>query len=77
MTADSRRGASLNRFVQINVKIAPGRPEAVVAGIRDSLVDAASIALAPMLAAGPSGFQVEISEFRRELTASRNNMMQP
>ena len=61
-------------FVQIQVRIAPGRAEELKREIAAALFQAAEHALAASFSAGPLGLQLEISEFVEALTFQRNTM---
>lgn len=55
-------------FVQIQIRIAPGRPEELRQRIVDSLFAAAEQTLAGLIERRPVGLQLEITEFDRSLT---------
>lgn len=68
-------GAPANGFVQIHVRIAPGRTVETRQAIIKALFEAARSVLKPVFAAGPFGLQIELSEFDPGMTLSQSNMM--
>ncbi|WP_152221120.1 5-carboxymethyl-2-hydroxymuconate isomerase [Pseudomonas sp. SCB32] len=67
---DYRVGASTanEAFIQIQIRIAPGRPEELRQRIVDTLFATAEQTLAELIAERPVGLQLEITEFDRSLT---------
>ncbi|WP_207885259.1 5-carboxymethyl-2-hydroxymuconate Delta-isomerase [Pseudomonas sp. 30_B] len=55
-------------FINIQVRIAPGRPEELRQRIVDTLFATAEQTLAELIARRPVGLQLEITEFDRSLT---------
>ncbi|WP_259753350.1 5-carboxymethyl-2-hydroxymuconate Delta-isomerase [Pseudomonas sp. GCEP-101] len=55
-------------FINIQIRIAPGRPEELRQRIVDTLFATAEQTLATLLAKRPVGLQLEITEFDRSLT---------
>lgn len=55
-------------FINIQIRIAPGRPEELRQRIVDTLFATAEQTLATLLAKRPVGLQLEITEFERRLT---------
>ncbi|MCJ1885438.1 5-carboxymethyl-2-hydroxymuconate Delta-isomerase [Pseudomonas sp. LA21] len=55
-------------FINIQVRIAPGRPEELRQRIVDTLFSTAEQTLAELIARRPVGLQLEITEFDRSLT---------
>lgn len=68
-------GASQNGFVQVNVRIAPGRSLEVRQAVVKALFEAAESGLGSIFEARPFGLQLELSEFDAKVTESRNTMM--
>ncbi|MBD9574286.1 5-carboxymethyl-2-hydroxymuconate Delta-isomerase [Pseudomonas sp. BGr12] len=67
---DYRVGANTanEAFINIQVRIAPGRPEELRQRIVDTLFDTAEQTLAALIEERPVGLQLEITEFDRSLT---------
>lgn len=65
-----------NGFVQVIVRIAPGRDTAVRQRVAATLFDAMSRALEPLLAGRRFGWQLEVQEFDDRFTLSRTNLKQ-
>ncbi len=67
-------GAPGNGFVQINVRIAPGRDLALRQRIARDLFAAVSRAMAPHFCTGRLGCQLEVTEFDGDVRVYRNNL---
>ena len=61
-------GSQGEAFINIQVRIAPGRPEELRQRIVDTLFATAEQTLAELIARRPVGLQLEITEFDRSLT---------
>jgi 5-carboxymethyl-2-hydroxymuconate isomerase len=68
-------GAERNSFVQIDIRVAPGRSTEVKQAVLRDILAAAEAALAPLFAHGPTGLQVEMSEFDAPMRVSRNTAL--
>ena len=68
-------GSGQGVFVRIHARIAPGRSAEVKQTIRTTLFDTANVALESVFALGPAALQVEVTEFERDFSASRNTML--
>ncbi len=64
-----------NGFVQVHVRIAPGRDAALRRRIADALFAAAEGAMEAALRNGRVALQLEVSEFDPAMTRSRNPMI--
>ena len=62
-------------FVQIQVRIAPGRSDELKRHIAETLLEAATTALEKAYAARPLGLQLEVSEFDDALTVRKNTLV--
>jgi 5-carboxymethyl-2-hydroxymuconate isomerase len=69
-------GAADNGFIQVMVRIAPGRDVATRQRVAAALFDAMSSALAPFQAGRRFGWQLEICEFDSRFTLSRTNLVE-
>jgi 5-carboxymethyl-2-hydroxymuconate isomerase len=65
-----------NGFIQVIVRIAPGRDVAVRQRVAATLFDAMSRSLEPLLAGRRFGWQLEVQEFDQRFTLSRTNLKQ-
>lgn len=63
-----------NGFVQIQVRIAPGRDLALRQRVMRELFAAVEAAMAPQFACGRIGCQLEVSEFDPAVNIYRNNL---
>ena len=61
-------------FIQIMVRIAPGRTPEVRAQVLERLFDAVDGVLGPHLETRKFGYQLEITEFDKAFTRNRNNL---
>lgn len=68
-------GSGSNAFVQVQIRIAPGRTKQLKQEIAKALFDAARTELQPLFQAGPAALQLEITEFDPDLTFSLNTMI--
>jgi 5-carboxymethyl-2-hydroxymuconate isomerase len=68
------RGDAGMGFVQVMVRIAPGRDLALRQRIAKALFDAASQVLDPLFARQPLGLQLEVQEFDASVTLNRNTL---
>ncbi|WP_448679587.1 hypothetical protein [Pseudomonas nicosulfuronedens] len=61
-------------FINIQIRIAPGRPEELRQRIVDTLFASAEQTLATLIEKRPVGLQLEITEFDRSLTRMAGNL---
>jgi 5-carboxymethyl-2-hydroxymuconate isomerase len=70
-------GAANNAFVNITVRIGPGRSADVKKSLTAKFFEAADAQLVGLFAKRPAGLQLELSDFDPSLTMSRNTMITP
>ncbi|WP_332684053.1 5-carboxymethyl-2-hydroxymuconate Delta-isomerase [Bosea sp. (in: a-proteobacteria)] len=68
-------GAPENGFLQISVRIAPGRSLEVRQKLARDLLAAAEAQAGGLFARGPAGIQLEITEFDPQMSVRRNTAL--
>lgn len=68
-------GAAENGFIQINVRIAPGRSLELRQKLARDLLAAAEAGAGALFARGPAGIQLEITEFDPQMSVRRNTAL--
>ena len=66
-----------NVFVNVTIRIGPGRPPELKNKLAKMFFDAAEACVDGLFDKRPSGLQLELSDFDPNVTLSRNNMIPP